>query len=162
YLNLPQAASGQNIQLRWRSASDNGNGAPGWRLDTVSISNRACLCCGNSAPVLPPQGTRTNAELVQLVVTNTATDYDQPPNNLGYPLLNPPTGAAISTNGIITWTPVETQGPGSYTITTVVTDDGSPPMSATNSFTVVVPESNQPPVLPAQGPLTMNELSLLT
>jgi hypothetical protein len=162
YLNLPQAASGQNIQLRWRSSSDNGNGGPGWRLDTISISNRACLCCGgNNAPVLPPQSTRTNLESVQLIVTNTATDFDQPPNNLAYVLVSPPAGATISSNGIITWTPDETQGPASYVLTTVVTDDGSPPMSATNSFTIVVVESNRPPVLPAQGSRNINELSPL-
>jgi hypothetical protein len=39
---------------------------------------------------------------------------------------------------VIRWTPTEAQGPGTYTLTTVVTDNGTPPLSATNRFTVTV------------------------
>ena len=53
----------------------------------------------------------------------------------------------IDTNGVITWTPTEGQGPGTNTITTVVTDNGVPPLSATNSFEVMVTEVNSAPVL---------------
>ena len=74
----------------------------------------------------------------------------------------PPPGAAIGSNGEITWTPTEAQGPGTYTLTTVVTDSGSPSLSATNSFTVTVNEVNSAPVLPAQSNRTVNELTLLT
>jgi hypothetical protein len=52
-----------------------------------------------------------------------------------------------STNGLFTWAPTEVQGPGTNTITLIVTDDGSPTLSATQSFTVVVLETNRPPVL---------------
>jgi hypothetical protein len=65
-------------------------------------------------------------------------DSNIPANALSYALLAAPAGAAIDGNGIITWTPMEAQGPSTNTITTVVTDNGVPPMSATNSFTVVV------------------------
>jgi len=115
----------------------------------------------NSAPVLPAQTNRTINELTLLVVTNTATDSDIPVNTLTYQLVNPPAGATISTNGIITWTPTEAQGPGTYTITTVVTDNGTPQLSATNEFTVTVNEVNSAPVLPVQTNRTINELTLL-
>jgi len=85
--------------------------------------------------------------LTALSVTNTATDSDVPANTLTYSLLGAPAGAVISTNGVITWTPTEAQGPGSYTFTTRVTDNGTPPSSATNSFTVTVTEVNSAPVL---------------
>ena len=58
----------------------------------------------------------------------------------------------IDTNGVITWTPSEAQGPGVYTITTIVSDNGIPPASATNSFTVTVNESNTPPVFVGTPP----------
>jgi hypothetical protein len=45
------------------------------------------------------------------------------------------------------WTPTEEQGPSTNLMTMVVTDNGSPPMSTTRSFTVAVLESNEPPVL---------------
>ena len=109
----------------------------------------------NSAPVLPAQTNLVVPELVAVVVTNTATDADIPANNLFYALSDPPAGAAIDTNGVITWTPSEAQGPGSYEVTTVVTDDGLPPLSATNSFAVVVTEVNSAPALPAQADRTI-------
>jgi hypothetical protein len=116
----------------------------------------------NSAPVLGSEPDHTIAELTTLVVTNTATDTDIPANVLSYRLLSPPANTVIGTNtGIITFTPDETQGPGTNTLTTVVTDDGVPPLSATNSFTVVVTEVNGAPVLGSQSDHTIAELTTL-
>jgi len=163
-LNLPIAASGQTIQLRWRCGTDNGNGRTGWRIDTVAINNRACLCCtvANTAPVLPDQTNRAIAELTTLVVTNAATDSDIPANTLYYSLANAPASAAIDANGVITWTPSEAQGPSTNTFTTIVTDSGFPPLNATNSFVVTVTEINSAPILPAQNNRTIAELTTLT
>jgi hypothetical protein len=72
------------------------------------------------------------------------------------------TNASISASGIITWTPTEAQGPSTNTFTTIVTDNGTPPLSATNSFTVVVNEVNSAPVLPDTTNYTINELTTLT
>src|SRR5208337_817332 len=82
-------------------------------------------------------------------------------------LVNPPAGAAIDANGLITWTPSQTQSPGTNTLTTVVTNTNpydlvNPHLSATNSFTVVVREVNVAPVLSVIPDQTVNELTLLT
>jgi hypothetical protein len=61
---------------------------------------------------------------------------DVPGQTLTYQLVNAPEGAAISPNGIIAWTPSAAFAPNTYTFTTVVTDNGAPPLSATNIFTV--------------------------
>ena len=116
----------------------------------------------NSAPVLGAQTNRTVAELTLLTVTNAASDADLPANTLSYQLISPPAGAVIDTNGVITWTPTEAQGPGTNTIRTVVTDNGLPPLSITNSFEVIVMEVNSAPVLGAQTNRTVAELTLLT
>ena len=116
----------------------------------------------NSAPVLGAQTNRTVGELTLLTVTNAASDADLPANTLSYQLISPPAGAVIDTNGVITWTPTEGQGPGTNTITTVVTDNGLPPLSATNSFIVTVSEVNSAPVLGAQTNRTVAELTFLT
>jgi hypothetical protein len=106
----------------------------------------------HNGPSLPAQNNLTNNELTLLTVTNTAMDTDVPALALNYSLVAPtPTNASISTNGIITWTPSQTQSPGTYTIATVVTDSGTPNLSATNSFTVVVQEVNVAPSLPSQS-----------
>lgn len=98
----------------------------------------------NVAPVLPSIADKTINELSLLTVTNTATDT----NPITYQLLNAPAGAVISTNGIITWTPTEAQGPGTNVIVTVASDGA---LSTTNAFTVVVTEVNSAPVLDAIG-----------
>jgi hypothetical protein len=158
-VTLPPAAAGQIVQLQWRCGTDDGNGHPGWRIDSVTVSAVACLCCvgTNTSPVLPGVSDRTVVEGATLSVTNTATDADVPAQTLTYILLNPPGGATISSSGIITWQPSESQGPGTYTLTTIVTDSGSPPMSDTNSFNVTVAETNSPPVLTLPGSQTILE-----
>src|SRR5205823_6632719 len=85
-----------------------------------------------------------------------------PANILTYSLVAPPAHAAIDTNGIITFSPDESQGPGVYAITTIVTDNGSPNLSNTNSFTVTVNEVNGAPILPATTNYTISELTILT
>ncbi len=120
----------------------------------------------NVAPVLPVIPDQTVNELTLLTVTNTAFETNIHAT-LGYALVNPPAGAAIDANGIITWTPSQTQSPSTNTITTVVTNTDpydlvNPHLSATNSFTVVVREVNVAPVLPVIPDQTVNELTLLT
>ncbi len=164
-VNLPAAASGQTIQLRWRCGSDDSNGSTGWRIDTISINAQACLCCNstsNTPPSLPAQANRTVAALATLTVTNTATDSDLPPQTITYQLLLPPAGAAVNSSGVITWTPTAGQASSTNTIRTVATDNGSPPLSATNSFQVVVTPANTAPVLPLQSDRTIAELTVLT
>ena len=95
----------------------------------------------NGAPVLPALSNLIIDELTAMTVTNTATDADLPANRLTYTLLEAPAGIAISAEGVITWTPAENQGPGNFTITTRVTDDGISSLSATNTFQVTVKRS---------------------
>lgn len=105
----------------------------------------------HNGPSLPFQPDCAVNELTTLTVTNTAIDSDYPVLALTYQLVNPPPGADISANGVITWAPGELQGPGTNVITTVVSDNGTPPLSITNSFTVIVNEVNLPPILPPQS-----------
>jgi hypothetical protein len=60
-VNLPAAAAGQTIQLRWLCATDNGNGPgnfAGWRIDSVAITT--AICCGNSVRSINSQGESIN------------------------------------------------------------------------------------------------------
>ncbi len=97
----------------------------------------------NVAPTLPVISQQTVNDLARLTVTDTATEFNIHSTNSGYGLINPPDGVSISANGIITWTPSQSQGPSTNTITTVVTNSNpydlvNPSLSATNSFTVIV------------------------
>ncbi len=107
----------------------------------------------NSAPTLAAIGPQTGDELTAITFTATATDTDVPVNVLTYSLAGTvPAGATIDpTNGDFTWTPTETQD-GSYSFDVVVTDDGTPNLSDSETITVTINEVNTAPVLAADRP----------
>ncbi|MEI7730467.1 MAG: PA14 domain-containing protein [Verrucomicrobiota bacterium] len=90
----------------------------------------------NATPVFPSLADVTMPPGGSLIITNTATDSDLPLQTLSYSLLTPPVGASIDPlTGVINWTPLQS---GTFKITTKVTDNGVPALSATNSFNVTV------------------------
>jgi hypothetical protein len=103
----------------------------------------------NASPFLSPISGRNVSEGQLLSVTNSASDADTPAQSLTYSLDGgAPAGMTINpASGLLTWTPTEAQGPGSYPVTVRVTDSGEPPASATQPFTVTVSELNQAPQL---------------
>lgn len=111
----------------------------------------------NTAPVLAPIADQMVVEGEMLVVTNSASDVDIPANVLIFSLTGDvPAGAAIdSETGTFTWTPDESQGPGTNQISIVVTDNGEPSLSATQSFTIIVLEVNSAPVISPIGDRTI-------
>ena len=83
-----------------------------------------------------------------------AYDADFPPQTLTFSLdPGAPARASIDpATGNFTWSPGEDHGPGVHPITVRVTDDGSPPLSATQTFTVTVIEVNDPPTVTLTRP----------
>jgi Subtilase family len=70
-VQLPAAAAGQNIQLKWRLGTDSGNSFPalGWWLDTIVINDGYYSCCSGVAltqPEIlsPTNGTEADASTV--------------------------------------------------------------------------------------------------
>jgi hypothetical protein len=43
-VDLPAAASGQNVQFRWRFSSDSSAGSTGWNIDSVQVSSTTYGC----------------------------------------------------------------------------------------------------------------------
>jgi len=116
----------------------------------------------NSAPTLTDVPPQTTDELVPLAFTLSASDSDVPVNHLTYSLLSGPTGLTVSPAGAVSWTPAETDGPGSFEVTVQVTDDGVPPLSDTTTFSIEVHEINSAPTLSEVPPQTTDELVPLT
>jgi hypothetical protein len=98
-----------------------------------------------------------------LTITNTATDPDSPPQELTFSLgTGTVTNASINAaNGVFTWLPTQDQI-GTNAFEVIVTDSGLPPLSATQSFSVTVLASNNPPVLAAIPDRTIAEGMTLT
>lgn len=104
----------------------------------------------NRPPEFSSASSRIINELTTLLTTNAATDPDLPANTLQYSLLQAPAGMTINSNtAVIQWTPAEDQGPSTNFISLLVTDNGTPPLSATQTFTVFVQEVNTAPLLGA-------------
>jgi len=118
----------------------------------------------NRPPDLLPLSDQTLDEGATLTIDPQVQDPDLPANSLVFSFgATPPAGATIDpTTGRITWTPSETQGPGGYEFQVRVTDNGTPALSDTESFTVTVGELNRVPALAPIADLTIDEQTLLT
>jgi GH43 family beta-xylosidase len=93
----------------------------------------------NHAPVLNAIASRTLTAGQTLTITNSATDPDWPPQMLAYALPTAPSNAMInSASGLLTWRPYINQSPSTNLLQVSVTDNGSPPLSATQNFQVTV------------------------
>lgn len=76
---------------------------------------------------------------VLLSISNPASDPDLPAQTLTFQLLGGPTNATVNpTNGIFTWRPLVAQADTTNVINIKVTDNGTPNLSATNSYLITV------------------------
>jgi autotransporter-associated beta strand protein len=97
------------------------------------------------APILAAVSNATITVGQTLVVTNSVAATGVPAQTLAWSLAASPTGANINpTNGLLTWRPASSQSPSTNLFTEVVTDGSVPPVSATQSFSVVVLQPTSP------------------
>lgn len=103
----------------------------------------------NLSPVINSLSNVTIVEGGLVDLTISASDSDLPANRISYSLVGPtPSGMQIdSVTGRLTWQTTEAIGPASFVIQVKATDDGSPSLSDTKSFTIEVLEENQAPLL---------------
>jgi hypothetical protein len=157
----PSESQGPGIYTVVVRLTDNGTPA---RSDTKSFE--VVVNEVNTAPVLTTpagQGTQTVAELTPVNIQFTATDTDLPVNLITFSIENAPVGAALNAaSGFFSWTPTEAQGPGGYTFRVIATDNGVPPLSTTNTISIVVTEANTAPVIDAIEDQIIDELTTLT
>lgn len=110
--------------------------------NAVSIN---VIAPSNTPPVLAAISNYTINAGITLVITNVATDTDQPPPTLTFGLAIAPTNAVITTNsGILVWRPLVAQANSTNPFSVTVADNGTPSLSATQSFTVTVNRLSQP------------------
>ena len=99
----------------------------------------------NTPPVLASIGNQTVNVGQTVAFTASVTDTDQPPQTLTFNLLTGPGNAALNTNSdAFSWRPLVTQAGTTNAFTLKVADNGSPSLSATQSFTVTVNPLAQP------------------
>ncbi len=116
----------------------------------------------NTPPTMSPVPNQTVNVGVTLLVTNTASDPDSPPNTLAFSPANifPANATVNSSSGIFSWRPHVSQANTTNLIQVQVTDSGSS-LSATNAFDVIVNAVTNPVVgsvnlSPGQVSMTVN------
>ncbi len=93
----------------------------------------------NAAPTLAAIANQTIGAGMILSITNSALDGDVPAQTLTYSLLVAPTNATLNAgNGVLTWRPLVTQAGSVNPFSVMVADNGTPSLSATQSFLVTV------------------------
>ncbi len=160
------AATGGRLAYQWRRNGVNlsdGARVYGATSPTLVLSNLTAADAGQYSVVVSNYyGAVTSAVATLVVVSNTAPvlepipdfvvvagapinficsafDTDQPPQRLTFALLDAPPGASIAPeSGAFAWRPALAQAGTTNVITVVVTDDGVPSLSATQTFQVVV------------------------
>lgn len=127
---------GAALWLVWEMADPTAR-AQGLGIDNLSFSASA-TASANTAPTLGAISNRTVTLGQTLLFTASATDTDQPPQTLTFSLAaGAPAGATInSSSGQFSWKP--STAPATNSIGVVVTDSGTPSLSATQTFTVTV------------------------
>ncbi len=91
----------------------------------------------NTAPSLTPISDQTVNVGVTVTVTNLVTDTDVPAQTITFSLLSGP-GSVDPVTGVFTWRPTVINSGITSGIQIAATDNGSPNLSATNSFSVIV------------------------
>jgi glucuronoarabinoxylan endo-1,4-beta-xylanase len=138
-----------NLSLVGTNAVTVSNSSFTYTLPALSVVTFVGQQQTNRTPTLAPVGNQVINAGVTLMVTNAAADADQPPQTLTFSLLGAPTNATLTplnnTNAVFTWRPLVSQANTTNPITVKVAD-GTPGLSATNSYTIKVNPLAQPTV----------------
>jgi glucuronoarabinoxylan endo-1,4-beta-xylanase len=108
-------------------------------MSVVTFVGQGVIGQVNTPPSIGAVPDQTVNVGVTLLVTNTASDADVPAQTLTFSAANTfPANATVNSSGLFSWRPLVSQANTTNVIQIQVTDSGSPPLSATNSFNVIV------------------------
>jgi hypothetical protein len=115
---------------------------------TASRSFKVTATPPNTAPTLAPVPNLLATAGSPITVQLSAADSDVPAQTLTYSLVAGPGSATLNpTTGSFSWSPTSAQAGSAYPVTVRVTDSGSPPLSASQTFTIAVAAPNTAPSL---------------
>jgi hypothetical protein len=110
----------------------------------------ASFLAANTAPTLAPIANQTVNVGQTVAVTAVATDTNSPMPTLTFSLFSAPASATLNqinnTNAAFSWRPAVTDASTINPVTLKVADNGSPSLSATQSFTITVNPLSLPTV----------------
>ncbi len=115
--------------------------------DRATAAFQVTVRAANTAPFFSNLTSRLIRELNPTSFRLVGRDTDLPAQLLTYSLVSGPSGLTVSPEGLVAWTPTEEQGPSTNAVTVRVSDNGSPALSTTSSFNLIVSEANTAPTL---------------
>lgn len=114
-------------------------------LRVVSASFQVEVRAANAAPTFVGLTSRLIRELSPTSFRLSVRDADLPAQRLTVRLVSGPKGLTVAEDGTVSWTPSEEQGPSTNSVVVRVSDNGTPALSTTSSFTIFVTEANTAP-----------------
>jgi hypothetical protein len=127
-------AGTQNVMVR---VTDNSSSTLSTNQGFTIAVTAIALIPGNTAPVITTNATLGATEGIAYSYDVDATDANAS-DTLSYELTTAPAGMSINpANGLISWTPATSQT-GTQAVTVRVTDNGTPALSASQSFSIAV------------------------
>ena len=92
-----------------------------------------------ASPLIAAVSNQTLIAGQTLTLTNTIVNPATPPRTLTWNLVSAPAGLTLNAaTGVLSWRPAVSQSPATNVVSFSVTDNGTPPLSGTQQFTVVV------------------------
>ncbi len=153
---VADAASDGDSTFHWRVRGRNADGEGPWS----DVWQFTLIELDNGPPEVENPGPQTIDELLELSVPIEATSPSG--SALTYALDQASLDAGMTIDpdtGVLTWTPSEEQGPGSYDVTVTVTDEDG--QETTQTFTITVNEVNLPPELdPIEDQVAMVDVEI--
>ncbi|MDA1275554.1 MAG: immunoglobulin domain-containing protein [Verrucomicrobia bacterium] len=155
-LTYTPVANGNGLSTITLTVHDDGGTANGG-ASSLTRSFTIQVNASNDEPVLSPISDYTVVEGSVLEFSASAGDVDG--DSLTFSLSSgAPAGASIdSATGVFRWIPSESQGPGNYTITVAVSDNGAPSLTVRRTFQVAVSELSSVPIFDPVSDQTVSE-----
>ena len=135
---IPSELQGPSNYTIFISVTD--TNPPAVNAKSFSVTNSFTLTVSevNTAPSITVPGDQTIHAGVALSLTASATDADLPTNTLAFAKVSGPTGLSVSGAGLITWLTSDANTNSTNAVLVRVFDNGTPSLSATGAFNVVV------------------------
>ncbi|MCA9068423.1 MAG: putative Ig domain-containing protein [Planctomycetaceae bacterium] len=146
----------------WPETS-NGIGPDTRRFDDAVIQATIGDVDTFGSPILDPIADQTTNEEELFELQITATNPEGPDSDLRYRLDTELDGATVDeVTGLLTWTPTEEQGPGSFQVVVTAFNSTRPDATTSQQFTINVAEVNTAPLIDPIADMTINEGELFT
>jgi hypothetical protein len=172
--------SGTGIAYRFGLTNYSGaNDYPSWPVSTNTVSGLGntftilvpaytiidLLIPTNTPPVLAALGNQTVNVGQTVTFTASATDTNLPTPTLTFSLLSAPTNATLTpinnTSAAFNWQPLVSQANSTNSISIKVADNGNPPLSATQNFSVFVNPITLPTLTGSTANLANGQFTLV-